>query len=167
MNSNKLCINIINEFYIQQPWDLDSRETYTLKDLLLIKKGIKPSLFKYKLKKIPEYLTSVLLSECENRCTLCDRSDNRHLQIHHICPQGIGGTNDFWNLIVICASCHSIIHTALPNLEPLIWSGRARELEVFGKELLSARLYELICFNALLENNINEAALAAWRKSNL
>lgn len=39
------------------------------------------------------------------QCELC--GNNRNLEIHHIIPRSLGGTNEIDNLIVICNVCHA------------------------------------------------------------
>lgn len=168
MNKNFVPQDIINRFYLQGE-DLLFREfPSNLKELSSIRRGlrIKDKGTKSKRENIHARIISELYAECEGRCALCDDYDRRYLQIHHICPHGLGGNNDFWNLIAVCASCHVRIHSMISSVDSLIWSGRARELEIFGLELLAARLYELLTFNCLLTNDISEAALASWRKFN-
>ncbi len=43
-----------------------------------------------------------------NQCAICGNKD--FLEIHHITPKTSGGTDDYDNLILLCASCHAIIH---------------------------------------------------------
>lgn len=41
-------------------------------------------------------------------CHVC--GDTEVLHIHHIVPLVAGGTNDIWNLLVLCDRCHRAVH---------------------------------------------------------
>jgi 5-methylcytosine-specific restriction endonuclease McrA len=41
----------------------------------------------------------------EEACYSCGESDTR-LDVHHIIPLSAGGTNESWNLMTLCDSCH-------------------------------------------------------------
>lgn len=43
-----------------------------------------------------------------NRCAICGNND--FLEIHHLTAKGNGGTDDYDNLILLCACCHRAIH---------------------------------------------------------
>lgn len=58
----------------------------------------------------------VLLRD-KKRCQMCgwskvewDRSDPRHLELHHKKPHAEGGENIATNLITLCVSCHDEVH---------------------------------------------------------
>lgn len=45
-------------------------------------------------------------------CEICGEKDKKILHKHHIIPSSqIGTTNDYMNLVVVCPTCHSKIHT--------------------------------------------------------
>ena len=44
-----------------------------------------------------------------NRCAICGNND--YLEFHHIISKPKGGTDEYDNIILLCASCHSIIHS--------------------------------------------------------
>lgn len=48
---------------------------------------------------------------CGRCCCICRRFAPLHLQIHHIREQALGGTDDPDNLIAVCLTCHSDVHT--------------------------------------------------------
>jgi len=41
-------------------------------------------------------------------CSTC--GDNKNLELHHIIPISLGGTDDYYNLIYLCSECHRAIH---------------------------------------------------------
>ena len=43
-----------------------------------------------------------------NECACCRNKD--YLEFHHLTPRAEGGTDDYDNLILLCGSCHAIIH---------------------------------------------------------
>ena len=48
-----------------------------------------------------------------NRCAVCDSMD--YLEFHHLLPKANGGTDDYDNLILLCARCHAAVHGRLYN----------------------------------------------------
>lgn len=49
------------------------------------------------------------ISECWNyRCAICGRND--YLEYHHLIPISEGGTDDYDNIILLCACCHAAVH---------------------------------------------------------
>ena len=60
---------------------------------------------------IPQDHVDKLLADCGRRCCICRRFRPLHLQVHHIQPREEGGTNDPDNLIALCVTCHSSVHT--------------------------------------------------------
>lgn len=60
-------------------------------------------------KKIPQALYRALVIEARGLCSLCHELPIQ--EIHHIVPVAEGGDNDYSNLIPICASCHSKVHS--------------------------------------------------------
>jgi len=47
------------------------------------------------------------LLELKNVCELC--GDARKLDVHHIIPKSLGGSDDLDNLIVVCGKCHGVL----------------------------------------------------------
>lgn len=43
-----------------------------------------------------------------NRCAVCGNID--YLEYHHLIEKNNGGTDDYDNIILLCARCHAIIH---------------------------------------------------------
>lgn len=43
-----------------------------------------------------------------HRCAICGNKD--FLEYHHLTEKSKGGTDDYDNLILLCACCHAIIH---------------------------------------------------------
>ena len=49
------------------------------------------------------------ISECWNyQCAICGRND--YLEFHHLIPVSEGGTDDYDNIILLCACCHAAVH---------------------------------------------------------
>src|SRR5437868_932579 len=61
----------------------------------------------------PERIDSMMV-KCGRRCCICRRFRPTKLQVHHIVERNAGGTDDEDNLIVICLSCHTDVHTKVP-----------------------------------------------------
>jgi len=60
---------------------------------------------------IPQSVVDELMVQCGRRCCICRRFEPLHLQIHHIVEQSDGGTDAIDNLIPVCLTCHSDVHT--------------------------------------------------------
>ena len=63
---------------------------------------------------IPPELIDKMMVKCGRRCCICRRSRQTKLQVHHIREKGQGGSDEEDNLIVLCLSCHSDVHTKVP-----------------------------------------------------
>src|ERR1041384_3841592 len=63
---------------------------------------------------IPSELVDRMRVKCRRRCCICRRFKPIHLQVHHIDERSKGGTNEEDNLIVICLTCHTDVHTTVP-----------------------------------------------------
>ena len=55
-----------------------------------------------------------ILREKHKACEFCG-SDNR-LEVHHIIPLALGGSNNLGNLIVVCKKCHNKLHVGNRSL---------------------------------------------------
>lgn len=68
-------------------------------------------------RRIPDVIKRNVLRRDEYRCTIChwshhewNRSDPRHLELHHEIHHAQGGENTEDNLITVCTVCHDEIH---------------------------------------------------------
>lgn len=66
---------------------------------------------------IPDEVRGIVLRRDGYKCTKCgwshaewNRSDPRHLELHHVCEHAKGGENVAGNLITVCNICHDAIH---------------------------------------------------------
>lgn len=69
-------------------------------------------------RKIPDPVRRAVLRRDEYRCTECgwthddhNRSDPRHLELHHVKPHVEKGDNTENNLITLCTVCHDAVHS--------------------------------------------------------
>lgn len=60
---------------------------------------------------IPDSVVAEVLAKSARHCCICRQFVPLQLQVHHIVEQADGGTDDFDNLIPICITCHSSVHT--------------------------------------------------------
>jgi hypothetical protein len=63
---------------------------------------------------IPPEIVDKMMVKCARRCCICRRFRPTKLQVHHIVERNQGGTDDEDNLIVVCFTCHSDVHTKVP-----------------------------------------------------
>lgn len=61
----------------------------------------------------PELIDRMMV-KCARRCCICRRFRPTKLQVHHIDEKAKGGSDDEENLIVVCLSCHTDVHTKVP-----------------------------------------------------
>ena len=68
-------------------------------------------------RKIPDTVKGKVLQRDGYQCTQCNwnhdkwnKSDPRHLELHHVKPHAQGGDNSAENLITLCTVCHDDIH---------------------------------------------------------
>jgi hypothetical protein len=64
--------------------------------------------------KISKELVDKVMVKCGRRCCICRRFRPTKLQVHHIVERNQGGNNDEENLIVLCFTCHTDVHTNVP-----------------------------------------------------
>jgi len=60
---------------------------------------------------IPEETVAEVLSKSARHCCICRHFMPLQIQVHHILEKSNGGTNDIDNLIPVCITCHSCVHT--------------------------------------------------------
>lgn len=70
-------------------------------------------------RKIKDSVRGEVLRRDEYKCTKCgwahgdfNRSDPRHLELHHVKPHAEGGENTTDNLITLCTVCHDVVHSS-------------------------------------------------------
>jgi hypothetical protein len=63
---------------------------------------------------IPQELVDRMMVKCGRRCCVCRRFRPTRLQVHHIVERNQGGSNEEDNLIVICLTCHTDVHSKVP-----------------------------------------------------
>ncbi len=54
-----------------------------------------------------------ILEVWHGECAICGKKD--FLEFHHIIPKSSGGSDDYDNIIVLCACCHAGIHERAYN----------------------------------------------------
>jgi 5-methylcytosine-specific restriction endonuclease McrA len=71
-------------------------------------------------RQIPDPVRGAVLRRDKYKCIQCDwthdnwnRSDPRHLELHHKKEHSKGGDNTEENLITVCTVCHDDIHRKL------------------------------------------------------
>lgn len=63
---------------------------------------------------IPQELVDRMMVECGRRCCLCRRFKPTRLQVHHIDERAAGGSDEWDNLIALCLTCHTDVHSKVP-----------------------------------------------------
>jgi len=55
-------------------------------------------------------LRFAIFKEYNYKCAKCQRYSKGNLQLHHIVPLGLGGSNNKSNLVPLCKKCHEAVH---------------------------------------------------------
>jgi len=63
---------------------------------------------------ISQDLVDRMMVACARRCCVCRRFKPTHLQVHHIDERAAGGSDEWNNLIVLCLTCHTDVHSSIP-----------------------------------------------------
>ena len=66
---------------------------------------------------IPPSVRAAVLTRDRHRCITPGCGSARFLEVHHLLPRALGGTNDVENLITLCSRCHQYAHDH-PQLAP-------------------------------------------------
>ena len=61
-------------------------------------------------KGVPDRARIHVLKRDKGTCVLCGSNDKKKIQVHHIRPQSIEGTNEHTNLITLCKLDHDRVH---------------------------------------------------------
>lgn len=75
-----------------------------------------------------------IVENAGTHCMLCGKDVGKHITWHHIKPRYAGGTDDYSNASLLCASCHAIIHDYL-------WE--SPEYMYYTRIILNNRMYFL------------------------
>lgn len=76
---------------------------------------------------------SKILKEFGGKCQVCNLDINEFLEIHHILPITEGGNNEFYNLTVLCPTCHKALH---------VWRDQKNGSEVINSHYINHISYE-------------------------
>ena len=82
---------------------------------------------------VPEQLRLEILARDNYQCCNCKRRHDLH--VHHIVDRSVAGSNDPRNLITLCRSCHTSVHTGYlivvvhPNRKPTFTDGAGNPLD--------------------------------------
>lgn len=66
---------------------------------------------------IPLSLRKKVLFRDGGRCQAPGCGRNRFVEIHHVLPVGAGGTHSLPNVLVLCGSCHALVHEGRLSIE--------------------------------------------------
>lgn len=107
---------------------------------------------------------SKILKEFGNECQVCNLDVNELLEIHHLLPISKGGNNEFYNLTVLCPTCHKALH---------IWSDQKDGSKVINSHYANhisdeeyMRLADLLR-ESIKVSNERVDKMSAYRKSKI
>ncbi len=106
---------------------------------------------------LDSHATTVLV-KCGRCCCLCRRFRPIRLQVHHIVPRSEGGSDELDNLIALCLTCHTDVHTNAPFTRRFT----ARELREHRDGV-----YQLVLDGKLPSAGMNSDATPTLRLDNL
>ena len=102
-----------------------------------------------------------VLNRDEFKCRKCQSKDK--LQLHHVLPQRLQGPDDSFNLVALCAKCHSEWHSIETKLG--INFMEKRVVEAFYIWLKEEKNASIFLENVKLYNSIKKAQLKIKRKA--
>ena len=100
-------------------------------------------------KQIPARIKALLQQEIDSTCPFCDNTEVDHFQTHHI--DGDRGNNEYVNLIMLCAICHS---KATKGDIPVSQVRQKKLYLMNRKPLLPKNQSNVVNFNARVGNAI-------------
>jgi 5-methylcytosine-specific restriction endonuclease McrA len=59
---------------------------------------------------IPPSIRRMVLARDGHRCRRPGCNHTRFLEVHHLVPRALGGSNQLANLITLCSACHQLLH---------------------------------------------------------
>lgn len=83
--------------------------------------------------KIRATVRDKLLVQVGHRCVRC-LSDAPEVDVHHIVPVAAGGTNSEDNLVVLCPTCHRLVHR---------YNFSARQLREYKKQAIEGKTHRI------------------------
>ncbi len=86
-----------------------------------------------KRKEFKEIKTKLLESDNYKKCVNC--GSNLEIQLHHIIPLSLGGTNNISNIVALCGKCHGKIHGMNYNMHSELTKRGIREARKNGKQI--------------------------------
>ncbi len=63
---------------------------------------------------IPPAVRAAVLARDRHRCTTPGCGATSFLEVHHVKPRHLGGTNRVDNLVTLCSRCHGFVHALAP-----------------------------------------------------
>ena len=88
---------------------------------------------------VPKGVEVKVLARDRKACARCGSRLNLHL--HHVVFRSMGGPNEVWNLLTVCAKDHALIHGGTLDVwmdaqGRLIWNSKADKIDRFLKDEL-------------------------------
>ncbi|AMX85017.1 HNH endonuclease [Geobacillus subterraneus] len=75
-------------------------------DIRAIENGYQPYRWEYhQSNRLDENIRKAVILRDQNTCQKCGRTNCR-IEVHHIIPRRLGGSNSIYNLICLCSDCH-------------------------------------------------------------
>ena len=67
---------------------------------------------------VSEETYNKVFNACMGMCVLCSTTQNLHL--HHICGRGRYLTDEPTNCVMLCRTCHEMVHADLKKYRPIL-----------------------------------------------
>jgi len=112
-------LDVLDELYKQYGTDgLSAKQWARVREITILldsdRKTTKALKSRMKRDGVKKYRKHVLNAN-GNQCYVCGCSFLRVLAIHHLKPISEGGNSELDNLVVLCPTCHAVVHILLRN----------------------------------------------------
>jgi 5-methylcytosine-specific restriction endonuclease McrA len=112
-------LSVLNELYKQYGTDgLSAKQWARVREITILldsdRKTTQALKTRMKRDGVKKYRKHVLNAN-GNKCYVCGCSFLPVLVVHHVKPVSEGGNNELDNLVVLCPTCHAVVHILLRN----------------------------------------------------
>jgi hypothetical protein len=121
-------------------------------DIRALEKGYKPYRWEYqKSNRIDENIRKAVLFRDKNTCQDCGMTNTR-LEVHHITPRRLGGSDSIQNLITLCSVCHEKV-----TGNELAHTNRFYK-KIKGRKIIFSDAMHVMQGKTFLQNNLKNIA---------
>ncbi len=76
---------------------------------------------------VPPSVRRLVMARARHQCQRAGCSHARFLEVHHIVPRSMGGSNDSDNCICLCSACHGLYHKQKIGMASFVVKSQAED----------------------------------------